>query len=179
MVDINFTHPIRATQLAIAEFLNPSDGSDKSSTSNPKRVIHLGSMSCQQANLPYPMYTATKHGITGFVRSLAKLEETYGIRVNAVAPGIVLTPLWTEAPDKMALVNEQEDIWTTPIETAEAMLKLLEDSEMVGGTILEVGHGHTRVIPLFGNEASVEETMKLLTADLRSGTQKRPGIGLQ
>ncbi|MEA3076579.1 MAG: hypothetical protein QOF60_1487 [Actinomycetota bacterium] len=42
---------------------------------------------------PDPLYTATKHAVVGFVRSLAPQLEAKGIRINAVCPGIVDTPL--------------------------------------------------------------------------------------
>jgi NAD(P)-dependent dehydrogenase (short-subunit alcohol dehydrogenase family) len=40
-----------------------------------------------------PLYTLTKHGVVGFVRSVAPQLEARGIRINAVAPGFVDTPL--------------------------------------------------------------------------------------
>jgi NAD(P)-dependent dehydrogenase (short-subunit alcohol dehydrogenase family) len=40
-----------------------------------------------------PVYTLTKHAVIGFVRSVAPQLEERGIRINAVAPGFVDTPL--------------------------------------------------------------------------------------
>jgi NAD(P)-dependent dehydrogenase (short-subunit alcohol dehydrogenase family) len=40
-----------------------------------------------------PIYTLTKHAVVGFVRSVAPQLEARGIRINAVAPGFVETPL--------------------------------------------------------------------------------------
>jgi NAD(P)-dependent dehydrogenase (short-subunit alcohol dehydrogenase family) len=40
-----------------------------------------------------PIYTLTKHALIGFVRSVAPQLEERGIRINAVAPGFVETPL--------------------------------------------------------------------------------------
>jgi NAD(P)-dependent dehydrogenase (short-subunit alcohol dehydrogenase family) len=40
-----------------------------------------------------PLYTLTKHAVVGFVRSVAPQLAERGIRVNAVAPGFVDTPL--------------------------------------------------------------------------------------
>jgi NAD(P)-dependent dehydrogenase (short-subunit alcohol dehydrogenase family) len=40
-----------------------------------------------------PLYTLTKHGVIGFVRSVAPQLEGRGIRVSAVAPGFTDTPL--------------------------------------------------------------------------------------
>jgi NAD(P)-dependent dehydrogenase (short-subunit alcohol dehydrogenase family) len=40
-----------------------------------------------------PLYALTKHAVVGFVRSIAPQLEERGIRINAVCPGIVDTPL--------------------------------------------------------------------------------------
>jgi NAD(P)-dependent dehydrogenase (short-subunit alcohol dehydrogenase family) len=45
-----------------------------------------------------PIYTLTKHGVIGFVRSVAPQLEERGIRINAIAPGFVETPLIDFAP---------------------------------------------------------------------------------
>jgi len=45
-----------------------------------------------------PIYTLTKHAVIGFVRSVAPQLEERGIRINALAPGFVETPLIDSAP---------------------------------------------------------------------------------
>jgi NAD(P)-dependent dehydrogenase (short-subunit alcohol dehydrogenase family) len=40
-----------------------------------------------------PLYTLTKHGVVGFVRSVAPQLEARGIRICAVAPGFTDTPM--------------------------------------------------------------------------------------
>ncbi|MBA3735498.1 MAG: SDR family NAD(P)-dependent oxidoreductase [Actinobacteria bacterium] len=45
-----------------------------------------------------PIYTLTKHAVIGFVRSVAPQLEERGIRINAVAPGFVDTPLIDATP---------------------------------------------------------------------------------
>jgi NAD(P)-dependent dehydrogenase (short-subunit alcohol dehydrogenase family) len=49
-----------------------------------------------------PIYTLTKHAVIGFVRSVAPQLEERGIRINAVAPGFVETPLIDSAPFRSA-----------------------------------------------------------------------------
>ncbi|KFY77724.1 hypothetical protein V499_02947 [Pseudogymnoascus sp. VKM F-103] len=139
-MDVNTTHPIRSTQLAISHFLNPPAGKESVSTTNPKRVVICGSIAGQVSALSYPLYFASKHAISGFVRSLGSLEET-GIRVAAVAPGLVLTPLITDAPDKARMVDFSTDKYITPEEVAKNLLRLCEDEEIGGGTILEIAAG--------------------------------------
>jgi NAD(P)-dependent dehydrogenase (short-subunit alcohol dehydrogenase family) len=43
-----------------------------------------------------PLYTLTKHGVVGFVRSVAPQLTARGVRIGAVAPGFVDTPLLGE-----------------------------------------------------------------------------------
>ena len=149
-LDINITHPIRTTQLAIAAWLSPKSGQQKVSPTNPKRIVHVSSVAAQGSAFPVPLYVTSKHAVSGFVRSMANLD-VLGIRVNGVAPGIIKTPLWTDHPEKLKFVDEKQDVWVSPAEVAVAMLKLLEDQTMVGGIILEVGHNHNRIVNLLND----------------------------
>ena len=45
-----------------------------------------------------PIYTLTKHAVVGFVRSVAPQLQARGIRINAVAPGFVETPMVDATP---------------------------------------------------------------------------------
>jgi len=167
LLDINLTHPIRVTQMAVSHFLAASP---PSSTSNPKSIVHIASIAGQSASLGFPLYHASKHGIQALVRCLADLETTHGIRVTAVEPGVVKTPLWLEHPEKLKVVEdsgEDPDKWVTPEEVAEVMLACVRDTqidsivggdgrkeEMIpirGGSCLEVLAGTVRDVPLFNN----------------------------
>lgn len=148
ILDINLTHPIRTTQLAISHFLR------RNPNKNPKHIVHISSIAGQMSTIAAPIYVATKHGISGFVRSMATLDARFGIRVTAVAPGVIKTPLWTDHPEKLKMVNDKHDTWVTPEEVAEVMLALVQQKEVSeiigdktgkgqmypveGGTILEV-----------------------------------------
>lgn len=140
-IDINITHPIRTTQLAIAHFLKHS---------KPGSVVHISSVAAQSPGLLTPLYIASKHAISGFIRSLAMLENPDAqipkIRVTGVAPGVVKTPLWTDNPEKLQLVDESVDDWISPEEVADRMLDLILKEDYVGGTVLEVGKNHARKV---------------------------------
>ncbi|KAF2114237.1 hypothetical protein BDV96DRAFT_112435 [Lophiotrema nucula] len=150
-LDINVAHPIRATQLAIAHFLNPPQGVKKVGKENPKRVIIISSIAGQVSNLHTPIYVAGKHAMNGFIRSLGHLDSELGIRVNGVAPGIIKTPLWTEHPEKNKFLDSSTDEWATPEEVAEGMLRCLEEPELGGGQILEIGAGQTRLVKMLND----------------------------
>ncbi|EMC93731.1 hypothetical protein BAUCODRAFT_112155 [Baudoinia panamericana UAMH 10762] len=147
LFDINVTHPIRCTQLAISRWLNPIKDSrvGKASATNPKRVVHISSVAGQTPGFATPLYMASKHALSGFIRSLAQLDFL-GIRVNGVAPGVIKTPLWTDHPEKLKMVDESQDAWVEPEEVAEAMLRCCEDQTVTGGYVMEVVKGKTRYV---------------------------------
>lgn len=164
-VDINLTHPIRLTQLAISHFMATKPAAN---SANPKTVVHIVSTACEVAFLGFPLYHATKWGLAGFIHSLADLEKEVGIRVAGVAPGAVKTPLWTDNEEKMKLVTENGKVredWITPDQVAEVMLKIVTGDEMTepdgskitvkGGTLLEIGMEHVRDIPILNNSGPV------------------------
>ncbi|OAA58413.1 NAD(P)-binding domain protein [Niveomyces insectorum RCEF 264] len=155
LLDLNLTHPIRSTQLAIAHWLHPRPPANPNfakpspaSLQNPKRVVHISSVAAQLPVFRTPMYGATKYAISGFVRCLTPLDGV-GIGVTAVAPGIVKTPLWTEHPEKLVNLDEKQDAWVTPEEVAEAMVQCIEKE--AGGTILEVGTDSVRPVSAFND----------------------------
>ncbi|KAJ5172220.1 Short-chain dehydrogenase/reductase SDR [Penicillium capsulatum] len=149
VLDVNLVHPIRTTQMAISRFLRANENAKR----RPKHIILISSIAGQSNWLVSSLYVASKHGISGFVRSLAKLDDQLGIRVTAVAPGIIKTPLWTDRAESAYVVNEKKDVWVTPQEVASAMLALVQQDQVSvvgdqsdaikqvpvhGGTILEV-----------------------------------------
>ncbi|CZT15435.1 related to 15-hydroxyprostaglandin dehydrogenase [Ramularia collo-cygni] len=134
--DININHPIRATQLAIDYFMRQGLGHGS--------VCMIASIAAQLTLLPVPLYCASKHAIAGFCRSLAMLEPAKNIRVSAVAPGIVKTPLWPD--ERLEWVDDKEDAWVTTAQVADVMIDLITNPEHVGGTVLEVGVERTRAV---------------------------------
>ncbi|KAI1498604.1 short-chain dehydrogenase [Biscogniauxia marginata] len=172
LIDINITHPIRATQLALSHWLYPRGKDVKgASVSNPKRVVHISSVAGQVPNFVAPLYGASKYAITGFVRCLAGLDSSHGVRVNAVAPGVVRTPLWTEHPEKLINLDTEKDGWVTPDEVAEAMLRCVEDTEIPGGSIMEVGKDNSRLVQVYNDPGpSMDPAKGLVSRNTQKGT---------
>lgn len=62
------------------------------------RLLHISSTAGKEGVINMAGYSASKAGIMGLVKSLAKEFALSGITVNALAPGNVLTPLFEEVP---------------------------------------------------------------------------------
>ncbi|KFH46143.1 15-hydroxyprostaglandin dehydrogenase [NAD(+)]-like protein [Hapsidospora chrysogenum ATCC 11550] len=146
-MDVNLTAPIRLSQIAIGHW-----------TTNHQQgcLVHVGSMAGYSSAINTPLYFASKHGLHGFVRSLAGLRDELGIRVSCVAPGGVRTPLWADDPDKCDMIDEST-VLLEPEEVAEAMYQLVVDENLGNGTIFECDKRATRVVPEYeGDPPSAE-----------------------
>jgi NAD(P)-dependent dehydrogenase (short-subunit alcohol dehydrogenase family) len=60
-------------------------------------IVVTASLAGLEAMPRDPVYALTKHGLVGFVRSVAPQLAEGGIRINAVAPGVVDTPMLGES----------------------------------------------------------------------------------
>lgn len=93
-------------------------------------------------------YTATKGAIVGWTRALAKNVVKQGIRVNAVAPGRIWTPLIAASfsSDQVAVygaINPMERV-AHPFELAPTYVYLAsDDSRFVTGQVLHVDGGES------------------------------------
>jgi NAD(P)-dependent dehydrogenase (short-subunit alcohol dehydrogenase family) len=81
---INLNGPFNVTHA----FLDPL-------RANRGRIVNIGSIqSFVHVRTPNsPAYTTSKHGVLGFTRALAAELGKDGVRVNAIGPGLIETPL--------------------------------------------------------------------------------------
>ncbi len=62
-------------------------------------IINMASLVGSMGQLHATTYVATKGALIGLTKALAVDEAAHDVRVNAVSPGNVMTPLWQEAID--------------------------------------------------------------------------------
>lgn len=65
------------------------------------RIINLSSVVGQMGNAGQSLYAATKAGIIGFTKAMAREVASRGITVNAVAPGFIETEMTSQLSAKM------------------------------------------------------------------------------
>ena len=64
-------------------------------------VLNASSVACLNGNFGQTNYVATKAGVIGMTKTWARELGKFGIRVNAVAPGFVLTEILQAMPQKV------------------------------------------------------------------------------
>lgn len=62
-------------------------------------IINVVSVAAKQPIPGCAAYAASKHGVLGFARVLAEELRPHGVRVGALCPGAVNTPLWDSIPN--------------------------------------------------------------------------------
>ncbi|KAF5696563.1 short chain dehydrogenase reductase family oxidoreductase [Fusarium globosum] len=100
------------------------------------------------STMPSPTYSASKHAVIGLTKSDAKFYAAHGIRINAVCPGWVRTPMTQSGLDSGLF---SEDISMSPMgraaevhEVAEPILFLVSaSSSFICGVTLCVDGGYS------------------------------------
>lgn len=108
-------------------------------------IVNMASEAALKGGTADSAYTASKHAVAGFTKSAALEAVRRGVRINAVCPGAIETPL-TKAimaaqPERAAMAAEMMPIGRLgqPEEIAEAVVWLCSDAaSLVAGHMLAV-----------------------------------------
>ena len=110
-------------------------------------ILNASSVVGIYGNFGQTNYAATKFGVIGFTKTWSRELGPKGVRVNAVAPGFVATPILSTIPDKVL----QEMIDRVPLkrlgqpeDIANVYAFLAsDDAAYINGAVLEVSGGMT------------------------------------
>ena len=135
VLDVNLTGTFNVTRNVIPYMLKQKSG----------RIINLSSVVGIVGNAGQTNYSASKAGIIGFTKSLAKEVASRNILVNAIAPGFIDTDMTNVLSDVVKEgINAQIPLkrMGTPREVAR-IVKFLssEDSSYVTGQVINVDGG--------------------------------------
>jgi len=132
LASVNLLGFLHITQLAVKQMLKQSSGNVVTITGA------LADNPIAGVNASVPMIT--KGGLNTVTRQLAIEYAKHGIRFNAVAPGVVDTPLHKDDP-KQALMNLQPMGQMSTVEDIVDAVLYLADARQVTGEVLHVDGG--------------------------------------
>jgi NAD(P)-dependent dehydrogenase (short-subunit alcohol dehydrogenase family) len=123
MIGVNLRHVFFAAQAVVPQMQARGGGS----------IINMSSIAWMRGAPALPAYAAAKAAIVGFTNSLARLVGPDRIRVNAIAPGMVITErqrrLWFQDEQKIAEFRARQAIpdAVTPDDVGRLALFLASD----------------------------------------------------
>jgi len=135
VINVNLKGVFNCTQAVVEVMMNQGNGV----------IINTSSIVGLNGNVGQVNYAATKAGLIGMTKTLAKELGKKGIRVNAVAPGFIATPMTSNVPEKILEMMKEK----TPLrrlgqakDIANAYLYLAsDDANFVNGAVLCVDGG--------------------------------------
>ena len=137
VIDVNLRGVFHCAQAVCSAMIEQGDGV----------ILNASSVVGVYGNYGQTNYAATKAGVIGFTKTWSRELGPKGIRVNAVAPGFVETPILATVPEKV-LQAMREDVplkrLGRPHEIANVYAFLASDeASYINGTVIEVGGGMT------------------------------------
>uniref|UniRef100_A0A3Q3VY21 3-ketoacyl-[acyl-carrier-protein] reductase beta subunit n=1 Tax=Mola mola TaxID=94237 RepID=A0A3Q3VY21_MOLML len=102
-------------------------------------IVNIGSVVGLKGNAGQCAYSASKAGLEGFTRSLAKEVASRDIRVNLLAPGFIRTDMTAGLREEDAARAIPLGRFGEPDEVAQAVLFLLESSYVTGQVLVVDG----------------------------------------
>ncbi|MEN3042498.1 MAG: beta-ketoacyl-ACP reductase [Fervidobacterium sp.] len=107
-------------------------------------IVNISSVVGIEGNIGQANYAASKAGLIGLTKSLAKEFGRKNVRVNAVAPGFIKTPMTDKLPDevkKVALEKISMRRFGKPEEVAKLVRFLVTDGTYINGQVIVIDGG--------------------------------------
>ena len=93
MLAVHLNGTFYCSRAAAKLMIGDSSSTKKKDAENSPAIINMGSIMGTSGGSGAVAYSAAKAGILGFTRALARDLAPYGVRVNAIAPGYILTDM--------------------------------------------------------------------------------------
>jgi 3-oxoacyl-[acyl-carrier protein] reductase len=135
VLDVNLKGTFHCTKAVVRHMAKQRSG----------KIVNIASVVGEMGNAGQANYSASKAGVIGLTKTIAREFAQRGININAIAPGYIETPMTEVLPEKakeelkklipMERLGKPEDV-------AEAVLFLVsEESNYITGQVLNVNGG--------------------------------------
>jgi 3-oxoacyl-[acyl-carrier protein] reductase len=135
VLDVNLKGTFHCTKAVVRHMAKQRSG----------KIVNIASVVGEMGNAGQANYSASKAGVIGLTKTIAREFAQRGININAIAPGYIETPMTEVLPEKakeelkklipMERLGKPEDV-------AEAVLFLVsEESNYITGHVLNVNGG--------------------------------------
>lgn len=109
-------------------------------------IVNIASIAGLVAQMGGAAYTASKHGVIGYTKHLAAVYSSKGIKINAIAPGTIQTPLTEEMLKTRPTNKIPLDRFGLDYEVADLAVFLASDeAKFMNGSIVPIDGGYTVV----------------------------------
>ena len=135
VIDVNLKGTVFMTRALIRHFVRNRNGV----------ILNLSSVVGMMGNKGQTNYAASKAGVIGFTKSVAKEYGSRNIRANAIAPGYIATDMTAALTEEMraeltkqlpiARLGQPEDV------AAAALFLVSDEASYITGQVLKVDGG--------------------------------------
>lgn len=133
VINTNLTGAFNMTKACIREIVK-----------NEGVIINVSSVVGIEGNIGQANYSASKAGLIGLTKSLAKEFGRKNVRVNAIAPGFIETPMTEKLPEevkKVAIEKIAMRRFGKPEEVAKLVRFLVTDGTYINGQVIVIDGG--------------------------------------
>jgi len=135
VIDVNLSGVFHVCRAFVEEITSSGHG----------RIINISSLVGQMGNIGQVNYAASKSGMIGFAKALARELAAQKTTVNVIAPGFIDTPMVQKIPEavKQKILNQiPMKRFGTPREVAMSVVYLVSpEAEYITGTVLNMNGG--------------------------------------
>lgn len=134
VIDVDLKGPFNAIQAVVDDMIKHGG-----------EIINVSSIVGLYGNIGQANYASAKAGLIGLTKTLAKELGKKGVRVNALAPGFIYTPMTAKVPEKiLEMMKEKTPLKRlgTPADVAYTLLFLASDeANFINGAVISVDGG--------------------------------------
>ncbi|MCA1025582.1 MULTISPECIES: SDR family NAD(P)-dependent oxidoreductase [Cytobacillus] len=134
--DINVKAIYKITNLVLPNMIKRGEGT----------IVNIASIAGLVAQMGGAAYTASKHAVVGYTKHIAAVYGSKGIKMNAIAPGTIRTPLTADMLKTRPTNKIPLDRFGNDYEVADLAVFLASDeSKFMNGAVVPIDGGYTIV----------------------------------